>query len=119
MRSHSGCFPVPASSQPGTMTEADIASVAGPVGGCAFSMTRVAIPSFLYGEGDEPGIIKLNGKLVTLPASGAGYYRGGGLVVWLRPLGRENEGEQHPAELIVMLPGAKDELGFRGFAVCR
>lgn len=104
--------------QPETMTEADIASVAGPAGGCAFAMTRVGFPSFLYGEGDAPGIVKLNGKLIALPASGDGYYREDGLVIRLRPLEPQAGDDMHAAELVIMLPGAPDELGFHGFARC-
>jgi hypothetical protein len=106
--------------QPETMTEADVASVAGPAGGCVFSMTEVGFPSFLYGEGDDPGIVKLNGKLIILPSGGDGLYRDGGLTVRMRPVDAElGRGGRREAEMIIMLPSAEDELGFRGFSVCR
>ncbi|MFN2260248.1 MAG: DUF6692 family protein, partial [Parasphingopyxis sp.] len=84
---------------------------------CIFRMTRVGFPSLLFGGREGDATIKLNGKLITLPAAGDGLYRDGGLSVLLRRPEGEVDGLQE-AEMIVMLPGAKDELGFRGFADC-
>ena len=104
---------------PETMTDADVASLGGLDGRCAIRLTEVAFPSLLHGGDMGGAAIKLNGKLIPLPAAEDGLYRDDGLVVRVRPVGEEVErGERREAEMIVMLPGADDELGFRGFEVC-
>lgn len=103
--------------QPEIMNEADIVSLGGLTRRCIFRMTRVDFPTLLFGGREGDATIKLNGKLITLPSAGDGLYRDGGLSVLLRrPEGESDELQM--AEMIVMLPGARDELGFRGFADC-
>lgn len=105
--------------QPETMTDADTASLGGTDGRCVFRMTEVGYPSFLYGGSGGTGTIKLNGTLITLPAVGNGRYQDGGLRVTLTPIDAETgRGDRREAEMIVQLPGAPDELGFRGYEQC-
>ncbi len=105
--------------QPETMTPADIASLGGNAGRCLFSMTEVGFPSMVYGGGTNAATVRLNGKLITLPSSGEGKYTGGGLSVAVRPVdAKAGRGERREAEMVIMLPGAKDELGYRGFSMC-
>ncbi len=103
--------------QPETMTDADIAALGGRQGRCAIVLTEVSEPSFLYRPGG-PGAIKLNGKLIVLPPAGAERFAEGGLTVVLRPVDGEGNAGLPEHEMIVMLPGAKDELGFRGYRRC-
>ena len=49
-----------------------------------------------------------------LPASGGASYSDAGLTVELR----DTAGAEEEATMIVRIPGAPDELGFRGFANC-
>lgn len=105
--------------QPETMTDADVASLGGLDGRCALRLTEVGLPSLLYGGDTTEATIKLNGKLITLPSVGENLYRDGGLSVRFRPVDEEaGRGGRREAEMIVMLPGAEDELGFRGYEVC-
>ncbi len=100
-----------------TMTDADLAALGQLAGKCRIVLTEVGLPSLSF----EPGIratIKLNGKLITLPTSGASSYADGGLEVRLRPIEGEGDAGLPEEEMIVMLPGAKDELGFRGYRRC-
>lgn len=53
--------------KPETMSAADLAAIGGLAGKCAIRLTEVAHPSFVYQPG-EAGTIKLNGKLIRLPA---------------------------------------------------
>ena len=87
-------------------------------GNCAMRMTEVAKPSLVYEEGVR-ATIKLNGKLVTLPSSGAGRYGDAGLSIELRPVDRQGNAGLTGQEMVLMLPGAADELGFRGYRDCR
>ena len=104
---------------PETMTDADVASLGGLDGRCAIRLTEVGFPSLLHGGDGDQAFIKLNGKLIPLPAAGEGLYRDSGLVVRVRSLDDDAErAELHEAEMVVMLPGAEDELGFRGFEIC-
>lgn len=104
---------------PETMTDADVASLGRIEGRCAFRMTEVGYPSFLYGGDGSQGAIKLNGKLIPLPSAGDGLYRDGGLTVRIVRVDEEaGRGGRREAEMVVMLAGAPDELGFRGYEVC-
>jgi len=94
--------------QPETMTDADIAAVGGLEGRCAIRLTEVSEPSFLYRPGG-PATIKLNGKLIELSATGEQRFAAGGLTVQLRPVEGEGNAGLAEHEMIVMLPGAKDE----------
>jgi hypothetical protein len=99
---------------PGILNDADVKSIGGSKGSCVFRMTRVGYPSFIYGGAKQDGTIKLNGKLVMLPASSAGKYSDAGLTVEMR----EQEGADGEATMILRVPGAPDELGFRGYSTC-
>ena len=106
--------------QPETMTLADIASIGGSNGRCQFRMTEVGYPSLVYGGARNAATVRLNAKLITLPSSGEGKYADGGLSVAVRPVdAAAKPGERHEAEMVIMLPGAKDELGYRGFSTCK
>ena len=103
--------------QPETMTDADIAALGGLEGRCAIRLTEVSEPSFLYQPGGS-GAIRLNGTLIELPAAGEQRFADGGLTVQLRRVEGEGNAGLPEHEMIVMLPGAKDELGFRGYRQC-
>jgi len=103
--------------QPETMTDADIAALGGLEGRCAIRLTEVSEPSFLYSPGGT-GAIKLNGKLIELPPAGGQRFADAGLTVQLRAAEGEGNAGLPEHEMIVMLPGAKDELGFRGYRDC-
>ena len=99
------------------MTSADIAALGEAAGDCRFVMTEVAFPSLAY----EPGVratIKLNGKLIIMPATGPHSYEEGPLRVLLRPLEGEGDAGLPMEEMIVLLPGAEDERGYRGYRQC-
>lgn len=105
--------------QPETMTDADFASLGGLVDKCTIRLTEVGLPSFVYGKEGGEGTIKLNGKLIELPSSGSGTYAEDGLSVATRSTDEEyGDDGRREAELVVKLPGAKDELGFRGYEEC-
>ena len=65
------------------------------------------------------GTIKLNGKLVPLPAQGEGRFAQGDLGVVLRPRDEQGDAGLEGMDMIVLLPGAEDELGFAGFVDCK
>jgi hypothetical protein len=106
--------------KPQIMNEADLGAIAGAEAGCRFTMTRVGFPVFVYPmEGAGPGVIKLNGRLISLPAEGQGRYASSGLSVEVRPLEGASPGrELFDAEFVVRLPGAEHELGFHGYSEC-
>lgn len=99
---------------PGTMNTADVASIGGAQGRCVFRMTEVGFPAFVYGGSRPEGTIKLNGKLIMVPAQSATRYAGGELTVDVQQ--RQDAGGD--ATLILRMAGTPDELGFRGFATC-
>lgn len=102
-------FPLP-------MTDADVESLPAVGDACVFRMTSVDHPAFVYGSS---GIIKLNDRLVPLPAVGEGRYAADGVSVTLRPLDDEVvAGDTFEAELVLRLPDADHELGFHGFSRC-
>lgn len=103
--------------KPETMSTVDIAALGGLTGRCAMRLTEVAHPSFLYRAG-ERGTIKLNGKLIVLPAAGENRFAGDGLSVTLRPNGDEGDAGLEGMNMIILLPDAKDELGYSGFVDC-
>lgn len=105
---------------PQIITDMDRAGLHGEQARCVFRFTRVGFPVFLYSAGAAPaGIMKLNGKLVTLPGGADGRFASAGVTVELRRVDADAEVEQqHEADLILMLPGAPDELGYRGFSEC-
>ncbi|WP_206518638.1 DUF6692 family protein [Stakelama tenebrarum] len=105
--------------QPETMTDADIASLGGPEGMCSIRLTRVGLPSFVHTGLDRTGAIKLNGKLIPMRAQREGMFADDGLRVAILPLDDKFDSNGlREAEMIVMLPGAEDEIGFRGYEDC-
>ncbi|MBS7671775.1 DUF6692 family protein [Croceicoccus gelatinilyticus] len=103
--------------KPETMSDADIQALGGNKGKCEMILTEVAFPSFLFEPG-KSGAIKLNGKLISLKATGENRYEDGGLVVALRQVDEKGNAGSPAMEMIVAPPGAKDELGYRGYARC-
>ena len=100
-----------------TMTNADIAALGEAAGNCRIVLTEVAFPSLAYEPGQR-ATIKLNGKLITMPATGPRAYSEGGLEVLLRPVEGEGDAGLPLEEMVVILPGAEDELGYRGYRQC-
>lgn len=103
--------------KPETMSVADLAAVGGLDGRCALRLTELAYPSFVFAP-DGTGTIKLNGKLVPLPAAGEGRFARGDLSVILRPRDERGDAGLAGMDMIVLVPGAKDELGYAGFVDC-
>ena len=103
--------------KPETMTDADVTALGGREGRCVVKLTEVAFPSFLYEPGAN-GAIKLNGKLIVLPSTGAHEFEEGELTVALKPLDEEGDAGLQGMEMIIVPPGAKDELGYRGYVQC-
>ncbi|NIP83442.1 MAG: hypothetical protein GWM90_31130 [Gemmatimonadetes bacterium] len=105
---------------PEILTEPDLRSLPGLGDRCVFRFTRVGYPAFVFGS--TTGVIKLNGRLVPLPAGGDGLYAEGAVTVTVRPLSGEDggaeDGGQVPAELVLRLQDAPNELGFHGFSEC-
>lgn len=99
---------------PGSLNQADIASIGGDGGRCVFRMTEVGFPAFVYGGSRPEGTIKLNGKLIMVPAQSATRYAGGDLTVEVQ----QRQGDNGDATMIMRMAGTPDELGFRGFAKC-
>ncbi|MCT2559618.1 hypothetical protein N0B51_11570 [Tsuneonella sp. YG55] len=100
-----------------TLTDADLAALGQDAGSCRIVLTEVGKPSLAYEDGVR-ATIKLNGKLITLPGSGSGEYADAGLRVALREVPGEGDAGLPEEEMIVVLPGAKDELGYRGYRQC-
>lgn len=109
---------------PQTLTDADLRNAPAVGEPCLFRFTRVGLPVFLYGS---VGVMKLNGKLVELPATGLNGARADGrryaadpVTVTVRPLDgvAPDAGELVVAELVLRRAGASHELGYHGFAEC-
>jgi len=101
---------------PQTMTDADLDHAPGMGETCRFRMTRVGLPVLAYGSA---ALIKLNDKLVTLPAAGAGRFAADGITASVRPLGDDPPARgQFAAEFVLQLPGVANELGYHGFSEC-
>ncbi len=103
--------------KPETMTDADVSAIGGKKGRCVFRLTEVGYPTFVYDPGNQ-GFIKLNGKLIPVSAAGADRYTSGDLLVTTRLLDDEGNAGLQAQELIVVPPGAGDELGYRGYVLC-
>jgi hypothetical protein len=80
-------------------------------------LTEVGFPSFLY-EPAGAAAIKLNGKLIVLSRSDDGRYESGGLSVALRALASHGNAGLRGVDMIVVPPGAEDEIGYRGYLQC-
>lgn len=100
---------------PEIMTDADLANVTHEGDGCLFRMTRVGLPVLVYGA---DAIVKMNGRLVSLEGRGNGRYVADGVEVSVRPLTAGTDEGQFPAQFVLRLPGAANELGFHGFSEC-
>ena len=103
--------------KPETMSDADITALGGRERRCAVVLTEVAFPSFLYTPGSE-GAIKLNGKLIVLSAAGENRFAAGDLSVTLRPGDEKGNAGLGAMQMIVVPPGASDELGYSGYVRC-
>ena len=105
--------------QPQTMETAEIARLGGFEGNCVFRLTTVGFPSFIYDRAAQQGVLKINAKLVPLEGDGEGLFVSHGLHVVIRPVDEEFGGDgQREAEMILFLPGAENELGYRGYEEC-
>ena len=102
--------------KPETMSDADMQAI-GASGGCVFRLTEVSYPALAYADGGN-ATIKLNGKLIPLQATGPGQFESGGLRVNLRMLDYEGDAGLQGMEMLVIPPGAPDELGYHGFRYC-
>ena len=101
---------------PQTLTDADLGAVPGAAEHCLFRFTRVGLPVLAYGSS---AVLKLNDRLVELPALAEGRYGAAGVDVTVQPLDDdETGGERFAAEFVLRLADAPDELGYHGFAEC-
>lgn len=108
---------------PQAMTNADVRNAPEVGERCVFRFTRVGLPIFLYGSA---GVVKLNGKLVSLPTADESgpradvrRYAAGPVAVTVRPLdGPVSNGGPFAAELVLQLEDASHELGYHGYAEC-
>ena len=103
--------------KPETMTDADIAAIGGDQGRCVFRLTEVGFPTFVY-EQNGAGFIKLNGKLIQVEADEADRFTSGELLITTRALDDRGNAGLQAQQLIVVPPGAKEELGYRGYVNC-
>lgn len=105
---------------PQIITGPDRTAVPEQPGRCAFRFTTVGFPVFFYSRAPgAAGVLKLNGKLVSLEGGADGRFASGGVSVHLRPLDTDARTDgRHRAELILRLPGAPHELGYHGFSEC-
>ncbi|RKF22641.1 hypothetical protein D6851_05335 [Altericroceibacterium spongiae] len=103
--------------KPETMRNADIQALGGNAGRCAIKLTEVGFPSFLY-EPDGSGAIKLNGKLIVLPKTGPGRFEADDLLVVLRPVDEVGNAGLKAAEMIIVPPESREEMGYRGYIQC-
>lgn len=113
----------PMAIEPSTMTKAEYMPILGPSGSCHFSMTRVGRPVFATDQ--ETGVIRINGKLVTLGHRDYGSdpamaMRADGIEVRVTLL--DNDGKRAPAEMteaeLVFSLDAGRTVGYVGFYVC-
>lgn len=104
--------------KPETMSDADIAAIGGTNGRCVYKLTEVGFPAFVYETGGQ-AFVKLNGKLIPLQAAGPDRFASGELLVALRTLDDEGNAGLQTQEVIIVPPGAKDEIGYRGYTTCK
>ena len=103
--------------KPETLTDADVMAIGGTHGRCVFTLTEVGFPSFVYEPGRQ-GAIKLNGKLIPVTAAGENRFTSGDLTVTMRKVDEKGNAGLQAQEMIVVPPGATDELGYRGYVRC-
>ena len=102
--------------KPETMSQADLAALGGLAGKCAVRLTEVALPSLVFTP--ETAVIKLNGKLIPLRAVRTDHYRGDGTSLTLRPNEDRGDAGLEGIDMILVPPGARDEVGYAGFRDC-
>ena len=103
--------------KPETMTTADVQAIGGERGRCIYRLTEVGFPTFIYEPGVR-GFIKMNGTLIPVTAEGRDRYTSGELLVATRLVDEEGNAGLQAQEIIVVPPGAKDEIGYRGYVQC-
>lgn len=103
--------------QPEVISDVGLANLGAEAGNRAIRLTEVAKPSLVYEQGLR-ATIKLNGKLITVPSSGAGQYGDAGLSITLRPLDQMGSAGLPAEQMVLMLPGAEGELGLSGYRDC-
>ncbi|MDF1835783.1 MAG: hypothetical protein P1U62_13020 [Alteraurantiacibacter sp. bin_em_oilr2.035] len=103
--------------KPETMTTAEVQTIGGERGRCISRLTEVGFPTFVYEPGVR-GFVKLNGKLIPLTAEGPDRYSSGELLIATRLVDEEGNAGLQAQEIIIVPPGAKDELGYRGYVQC-
>ena len=101
--------------KPQAMTDADRRNVPADAGRCVFRFTEVGQPIVTYGVS---AVVKLNGSLVTLPATGEDQYGADRVSLSLRPLEDARRGETFEAEFVLRLADAPHERGHHGFVEC-
>ncbi|OBX18946.1 hypothetical protein A9995_10425 [Erythrobacter sp. QSSC1-22B] len=103
--------------KPETMSAADIAAIGGTSGRCVYSLTEVGFPTVVYEPGAQ-AFVKLNGKLIPMQAAGRDRYVSGELLLTMRTLDDEGNAGLQSQEIVIVPPGAEDELGYRGYINC-
>ncbi|MEL7706166.1 DUF6692 family protein [Citromicrobium bathyomarinum] len=103
--------------KPETMSDADLRALGPNADECLFRLTEVSYPALAFRDGDG-ATIKLNGKLIPLEAAGPDQFMSGELRVNLRTLDYEGDAGMTGMEMVVVPPGAEDELGYHGFRDC-
>ena len=101
---------------PQTISDEDLLDVPAEAGRCVFRFTRAGRPVMVAGAS---AVLKLNGRLVALPAIGDGRYEADSVRVSLRPLETDpGAGEPVLAELVLHRASANHELGYHGYSEC-
>lgn len=103
--------------KPETMSAADIAAIGGTDGRCVYRLTEVGFPTVVY-EPNAQAFVKLNGKLIPMQAEGTDRFVSDGLLLAMRTLDDEGNAGLQAQEIIIVPPGAEDELGYRGYTTC-
>ena len=102
--------------KPAVMTDADLANLPAMPSSCRFHFTEVGLPAVVYGT---EAFVKLNGKLIALPAAGQGRWAAAGVEITIAPLDDgADRTARHDAELVMRATGMSPELGFHGVAEC-
>ena len=101
---------------PQTISDEDLLDVPAEAGRCVFRFTRAGRPVMVAGAS---AVLKLNGRLVALPATADGRYEADSVRVTLRPVETDlTPGEPFLAELVLHRATANHELGYHGYSEC-
>ena len=101
---------------PQTITDEDLLNVPAEAGRCVFRFTRTGRPVIVAGAS---AVLKLNGRLVALPATADGRYEADSVRVTLRALDTDPApGEPFLAEFVLHRATANHELGYHGYSEC-